>query len=241
MCTVSFYSDDKKVVITSNRDEHSDRPLAIAPKQYLYNNTPLYFPKDPKAGGSWFVVKPDNAVFVLLNGAEQKHISNPPYDKSRGVILLEIASAHNLMEYWDCIDLLRIEPFTIIAFIQQKLFQLRWNGHLKELKMLDNKAPKIWSSSTLYNPDIMEQRAFWFSEFLSQNHKPIEARDLMNFHTTTQSNDIENGLLINRNTKIRTKSITQCILENNRIELLHADLINGFTTSIIVNNETLVA
>ena len=148
MCTVSFYAKHNEVIITSNRDEHIDRPLAFTPQKYIYNNTPLFFPKDPKAGGSWFVVRNDLSVYVLLNGAEENHISKPPYIKSRGIIMLDIASANNLRDYWDSIDL-QIEPFTIIMFDKRKLFQLRWNGIRKDFKVDEGK-PNIWSSSTLY-------------------------------------------------------------------------------------------
>ena len=47
MCTVSFYPDNSKVIITSNIDEHINRPLAIAPKRESYGAKTLYYPKDP--------------------------------------------------------------------------------------------------------------------------------------------------------------------------------------------------
>ena len=34
MCTVSFYRDNSKVIITSNRDEHINRPSAISLKKH---------------------------------------------------------------------------------------------------------------------------------------------------------------------------------------------------------------
>lgn len=234
MCTVSFYTNDKKVIITSNRDEHIDRPSAITPQEYIYNNTLLYFPKDPKAGGSWFVVKNDHSVFVLLNGAKKKHISKPPYIKSRGIILLDIASANDFSEYWDGIDLQLIEPFTIISYVKEKLYQLRWNGTEKEFKPLDASKPKIWSSSTLYTPRITKKRETWYSDFLKKNEKQISAQDLMNFHTKTKNEDLENGLLINRTTKILTKNVTQWMLKNHQIKVSHRDLIKDSTTSIIL-------
>lgn len=165
MCTVSFYTNNNEVIITSNRDEHIDRPLAITPQKYIYNNTPLYFPKDPKAGGTWFAVRNDNSVFVLLNGAEEKHISKPPYLKSRGIIMLDIASSNGLKDYWNSIDLQQIEPFTIIAFVNEKLHQLRWNGIQKEFKTLDASNPKIWSSSTLYSPKMIKKGSIGFRIF----------------------------------------------------------------------------
>jgi hypothetical protein len=40
-------------------------------------------------------------------------------------------------DYWNTIDLDRIEPFTIVLFQDQELFQLRWNGADKEAIKLD--------------------------------------------------------------------------------------------------------
>jgi hypothetical protein len=31
----------------------------------------LIFPKDPKAGGTWFVANADGVILVLLNGADE--------------------------------------------------------------------------------------------------------------------------------------------------------------------------
>jgi hypothetical protein len=51
-------------------------------------------------------------------------------------------------DYWNTIDLDRIEPFTIVLFQDQELFQLRWNGADKEAIKLDANEKHIWSSST---------------------------------------------------------------------------------------------
>ncbi len=54
MCTVSFVKTADSIIITSNRDEKIIRPSAIPPKSYRVNNQNLIYPKDPKAGGTWF-------------------------------------------------------------------------------------------------------------------------------------------------------------------------------------------
>lgn len=201
----------------------------------------MYFPKDPKAGGTWFAVRNDNSVFVLLNGAEEKHISKPPYLKSRGIIMLDIASSNGLKDYWNSIDLQQIEPFTIIAFVNEKLHQLRWNGIQKEFKTLDASNPKIWSSSTLYSPKMIKKREHWFSDFLINKEKPIRAQDLINFHTKTKIDDLENGLLVKRISKIQTKNVTQYVLNNHQAMLSHFDLIKEASTSIIIDSEDILA
>jgi hypothetical protein len=47
------------------------RPSAIAPKNYTVNGKNVIYPKDPKAGGTWYVVDENGTVLVLLNGAEK--------------------------------------------------------------------------------------------------------------------------------------------------------------------------
>ena len=67
------------------------------------------------------------------------------------------------------INLENIEPFTLVLFQNQALFQLRWNGIKKETLELDIHKNHVWSSSTLYPEVIRKQRADWFYTFLEAN------------------------------------------------------------------------
>jgi hypothetical protein len=96
-------------------------------------------------------------VAVLLNGAAEKHQLKPTYRKSRGLILLDIISADSPIEHWKTINLLDLEPFTIVLFQENKLYQLRWNEIEKETIDLDVSKNHIWSSSTLYPKEIREK------------------------------------------------------------------------------------
>ena len=98
MCTVSFVSSNGKTIITSNRDEKVLRPSAIEPKNYQINTKNVFFPKDPKAGGTWFAVDENSNVLVLLNGAEEKHILKEKYNRSRGLIVLELIGETSPLE-----------------------------------------------------------------------------------------------------------------------------------------------
>jgi hypothetical protein len=44
----------------------------------------VIYPKDPKAGGTWYVVDENGTVLVLLNGAEEKHTIKLSYRKKPG-------------------------------------------------------------------------------------------------------------------------------------------------------------
>lgn len=234
MCTVSFVCFQNKVIITSNRDEQVLRP-ALEPRRYVIGNKNVFFPKDPKAGGTWFAVDENANAIVLLNGASEKHEWNPPYRKSRGLIVLDLIGSQSPISEWKSIDLENIEPFTLVLYENQKLHQLRWNGSQKETAVLDGSRDYIWSSSTLYPQHIRQQRAEWFSHFLETKPDVNEA-EMFNFHRYTEDANRENGLVINRNDFLKTLSITQVVIEHNKVNLMHHDLLGQqeFSQSFLI-------
>ena len=234
MCTVSFVFSNGKSILTHNRDEKVARPSAINPQKYTVNNKNIYFPKDQKAGGTWYAVAENGTVLVLLNGADEKHQLKPSYRKSRGLIVLDLISSNSPIEEWNLIDLSDIEPFTIVLFQNKELYQLRWNEVEKATLNLDVNQRHIWSSSTLYPKEIREHRAEIFQNFIISND--ISAEKLFQFHRYAKEDDQENGLIINRNNEMKTLSITQTIIQENKIVLSYHDLQNQeeFTNSITI-------
>lgn len=224
MCTVSFVCTNDTIIITSNRDEKVIRPSAIPPKNYTLNGKNIIYPKDPKAGGTWYVVDENGTVLVLLNGADEKHQLELPYRKSRGLIVLEMISSVSPKMFWDEIDLEKIEPFTLVLFQEKQLFQLRWNGAKKSTVDLEIDKNYVWSSSTLYSKEIREQRSNWFYAFLDSNPEITEAK-MLHFHRYTEADNNEHGLVINRNDELKTLSITQSVIEKNKVMIHHLDLI----------------
>ncbi len=223
MCTVTYISTKEGCIITSNRDEKIAREKAIPPQSYEINGQKIIFPKDPRAGGTW-IAHTENKIVVLLNGALEKHVVKPSYRKSRGLIVLEIASANNSLALWKTIDLSEIEPFTIVLFENNTLFQLQWNEFAKSQEELSVSESHIWSSSTLYAKDIRTERAKWFAHFMDKNANPT-ATDILNFHQFTESNNSEFGLQINRNNLLKTISISQCVVIQNKIQITYLDLL----------------
>lgn len=226
MCTVSFVSSNDTIIITSNRDEKIIRLSAFPPKNYTLNGKNIIYPKDPKAGGTWFVVDEKGNVLVLLNGADEKHEVKLPYRKSRGLIVLEMISSVSPKEFWDEIDLNDIEPFTLVLLQDKRLFQLRWNGIGKSTIDLDIHKNHVWSSSTLYSKEIREERSGWFYKFLNDNSE-ITATKMLGFHQYTENENKDHGLVINRNNELKTLSITQSIIEKNKVIIKHLDLTEG--------------
>lgn len=224
MCTVSFVNVHGKIIITSNRDEKIIRPNAIEPKTYYLNDKKVIFPKDNKAGGTWYAIDEHSNVLVLLNGAEERHILKDSYRKSRGLIVLDLISSESPLEAWNAIDLDHIEPFTLVLFENQKLYQLRWNEIKKSTLELDANQSYIWSSSTLYSKEIRAKRANWFSTFLDTQPE-VNEEELFNFHRYTEKENNEHGLVINRNNLLKTLSITQTVIEMNKVSIHYNDLI----------------
>src|SRR4026207_1194678 len=90
MCTVTFIPAKNGYFITSNRDEKYSRKRAIPPAMYTIGKSKLLFPKDTNAGGTWIALHESGNAAVILNGAFGRHAPQAPYEKSRGIILLEI-------------------------------------------------------------------------------------------------------------------------------------------------------
>lgn len=235
MCTLSFYKGINQVIITSNRDENRLRPNAIHPKKINLKNTTVYCPIDPQHNGTWFAANQKGDVFVLLNGAENKHISNPPYKKSRGLILLEIVDHENILENWQSIELKGIENFTLIVFVEKKLFHFTWNGSEKSCQKLNENKPYIWSSSTLYDDTTRRKREDEFNSLIAKNKHSISSDDLINFHTMTEMENNSEGIIINRTSNILTKNITQITLKSNSFKLHHWDLIDDNQSSLQID------
>ncbi len=235
MCTVSFIPVEKSFVFTSNRDEHSTRPSAFVPKEEVINNKKIVFPKDPQAGGTWFAVSESGVIAVLLNGAFEKHIPKGNYAKSRGLVVLDIVSNDNPHGYLDKINLLNIEPFTILVFNEHKLVELRWDGEKKFIERKDHSKSYIWSSATLYQKEVIKNREMLFLDFLDKEE--LTTTSIIDFHSNNHQ-DLENGFIIDRETGLKTFSVTQAVWENEKITLKHIDLLEKKTHDVEVCTNT---
>ena len=226
MCTVSFVYTNNSFLLTSNRDEKITRPSAIEPKIYQSQTKKIIYPKDAKAGGTWFVVDELGNAIILLNGGKTKHIIKEKYRLSRGVIVLDLIISNAIVSTWETIDLTDIEPFTLLVLENKQPFQLQWSGDDKSTIELEVNQTYIWSSSTLYTPEIQQQRAEWFTQYMNDN-KEISAEKMRFFHKNTEIKDSKNGLIINRDNLYKTLSVTQTVISENSISVDHSDLIEN--------------
>ena len=239
MCTVTYIKHNDQYFFTSNRDENIKRTSALHPQKYDSGDFHLYYPKDPQGNGTWFCIKNDGRICILLNGAQKKHVSQGPYHKSRGLVLLELIMKKEMISGWEALNLENIEPFTIIAFSNGMLHQLRWDGTNKESIPLNPDEAHIWSSATLYSDDIISQKKAMFEHFLFENIANLDADRILNFHSTTKKEDVDAESQSISKELVMTKNITQCIMTHKDFTLAHVDLLTDEKT--IINAEIVVA
>jgi len=220
---VTYIPTNDKYFISSNRDEKNSRSRAVAPAVYEINQKKLIFPKDSDAGGSWIALHENGNAAVLLNGAFEKHISKPPYRKSRGKIFLNIIADERPVRYFHQLDLGQIEAFTLVLLEKDNLYECRWDGKVKYYQQLKKHRPYIWSSATLYEKSIVEKREQWFASFLSRNPHPTQ-KDILEFHQFTGDGDTQNDLLMEREGVYATVSITSMLLTGDRGSMKYLDL-----------------
>ena len=223
MCTVSFIPVQGKVFITHNRDEKIARPKALYPNEYNINGHKLLFPRDTAAGGSWFAMNQNGAAAVLLNGGYTKHVTNPPYRKSRGLVFLDIIAAENILSAYQEADFSNIEPFTVILWYEENLFECRWDGSRKYIKELEITSTHIWSSVTLYDPEVISRRQHWFEKWLVQNPAPA-LDDIIQFHLSGGDGDSQNDLRMNRADQMLTVSVTGLEINHDHAVMKYLDL-----------------
>ncbi len=223
MCTVTFIPNESGSILTSNRDESTLRPASLPPKTFNGKHKKILFPVDPISGGSWIMLDNKGNKVVLLNGATENHLRQTEYRESRGKILLHLFDSPNILMSWETINLINIEPFTIVLNINKLLYQLQWNGEEKFKLELDSHESHIWSSSTLYSPEMKVERHLWFKELIQKN-PDITSSEILNFHQYFENENSEFGLTINRENRVMTQSITQIVTNKNSLSMKYLQL-----------------
>jgi hypothetical protein len=227
MCTVSFIPAKDKVFITSNRDEKGWRKPAAQPAFYTASKCDMLFPRDGSKGGSWISLCSNGNAGVLLNGAFEKHEPMPPYAKSRGLVFLDTMDAANPLKKFLKQSLAGIEPFTLILWQQNNLYECRWDAfEKKHCQPLKSYRPYIWSSATLYNQETRKKREYWFAKWLSKNNQPTQ-QGILDFHHFAGDGDITNDLFMNRDGKVFTVSITSIRIEEEKGTLTYLDTVSN--------------
>jgi hypothetical protein len=225
MCVLTYIpTTNKGFILTSNRDEAVSREVATPPRRYMIYGHHVFFPRDPLGGGTW-IASSGAVTLCLLNGGITRHIPQPPYRQSRGKVILDFFKYCTVNKFIDDYNFTGIEPFTLVIIEntgELMIHELKWNG--KELfnKKIDTSKPRIWSSVTLYSPEIIEMREKWFADFLQQ---PLSPEKVLDFHQNAGAGDIRNDIRINRDNLLKTVSTTQYVINEKFFTIYYEDLV----------------
>ncbi len=118
----------------------------------------------------------------------------------------------------------QMEPFTLIAWEQQQLYEFRWDGTKKHLHTPNPSLPHLWASSTLYPESIQQKRQHWFRNFLNQQ-SVYDSASIVHFHKTAGDGDPLNDLVMNRNNIVCTTSITMIEYHTGKLNMQYYDLL----------------
>jgi len=217
MCTITYLPlSSSSFILTSNRDEGRYRKIALPPDKYAVHGVDVYFPKDMDAYGTWFAAA-KKFTLCIMNGAFHPHQHNPPYRLSRGIMLLDFFLYNNVHDF-----------VTLLIFEQSAettIHEIRWDEKQIYTAIKDATVPLIWSSAQLYPKEVILQREEWFAAWLQAN-KEFTMDRIINFHKTGGTGDSNTDLLMNRDGKVFTVSITSVLRSNNENIMRYEDMIS---------------
>lgn len=234
MCTLSYFPvNQNSFVITSNRDEAPHR-AATEVKSLLVNGQTVIFPADREAGGTWIAASSENRIVCVLNGAFVKHQHHPPYRRSRGLMALDYFFFDSPADFFKSYAFSGMEPFTFLIFEKGTIWDARFDGRQLFTKERTPDIPLIWSSVTLYDKYMREQRRQWFATWLQEN-AGINQKKLTHFHLKGGVGDPWIDYVMNRNNIVKTVSITSIVQEPSSVSFCFQDLHHTDSNPINLN------
>lgn len=229
MCTITYLPlGSSSFIITSNRDEGAYRKIALPPEKYMVHDTSVYFPKDTDANGTWFATSETTFTLCLMNGAFERHKHQPPYRLSRGIMLLDFFIYRDVDAFISQYDFKGIEPFTLFIIEQNsgiKIHEIRWDENKIYYAISDASVPHIWSSAQLYDKEVIQEREVWFDAWLNAKNE-FTMEKIILFHKTGGDGNSYTDLLMNRDGKVFTVSITSVKRDENKGLMHYEDMIS---------------
>lgn len=228
MCTVTYLPKaDGGFIFTTNRDEsplRSPESLDTA----MMRGTQLLFPRDTAAGGTWVIAGSNGIVACILNGAFLKHKHQPPYRRSRGLMALDFFSMDSVQAFVRQYTFEGMEPFTMLVIRSGQVTDIRWDEKKLSVQEKDATRPQVWSSPTLYTPEMQHKREEWFKNWL-KDQDTFEQGAILHWHRTAGEGDPENDVVMNRSNIVRTVSITSIEATLQQLDLTYHDLLRQQT------------
>ena len=230
MCTLTFYPKGPQWLVTFNRDERKERPAAQPPQVYDSPQGQLWYPRDPQGGGTWFAVNiTQNRISCLMNGGYVRHVPQPPYRRSRGLIVLEALTQPDLETWMQGFEGEGMEPFTLmnLDYAHQRVEEYRWTGKVGVLTRHSARVPQIWASATLYEGRGLAWRRMAYQNLLAQ-HPELTPEQVWNFHLQP-THTLEGEGVCLQTPHGGTVSVTQAQISSSSLQLRYQDLLGNET------------
>jgi hypothetical protein len=151
MCTVSWVHEERGYQLFCNRDEKLTRSGATDTQLLCRDGVRFLAPIDGDFGGTWIAANEFGVSVCLLNGAAKSHRAADSHHRSRGQIVLDLASAKSLQDvqarFWQY-DLSAYESFTLSVLDRgQREVVMEWDGTEKHsLPIGESYIPLVSSS-----------------------------------------------------------------------------------------------
>ncbi len=221
------------MIITANRDESPERKSADFPAKAVKESQSAFYPQDGDKGGTWIASTSSGKVVNLMNGAFEAHQSNPPYRKSRGLVLLDAFDYESFERFSFQASFEGIEPFTMVCFEPFRngnlLAELRWDGRYQHYQTLDPDKPYLWTSASLYSQKSHDARNQYFHQYLA-TESFIDSGELMDLHREMAMGCFEADFSEDGNLPpVQTLSCTQVEISKQVRIMRYRDLKHDFT------------
>ncbi|HEY1047865.1 MAG TPA: NRDE family protein [Bacteroidia bacterium] len=213
MCILTFTDNENSKIITFTRDEDPNRPF----ENMKVHSNGLICPMDLKNNGTWIGFN-GQQISMLQNGALEKHKRKDHYDRSRGLILMDVLKGKKIEQVFLDLKGLEIEPFSLSNYdVSNNLFTIYAYDGENCVKTIHNDLNKIINlSSTLYDNDnkIRIRKAYLELNAYSPN-------DLIEFHLKYKINQTE-GIF---HPLVSSTSVTQFVVSRSEIQYKFINLL----------------
>ncbi len=136
--------------------------------------------------------------------------------------MTDAVSDPNVSAFLENYELNGIAPFTLLIFENDRLNELVWDGEKKHHHKLPVSEPRIWSSATLYTPEIRAYRKKLFEDWTSETEQ-YDRESIMSFHQMANG-DPFNDFVMDRDGIVSTLSITCIVLKPSSGSILHQEI-----------------
>lgn len=220
MCNVTFLKNRYSTILTSDWDGNVERGYALPPLTTTRNNKKIMFTRDEKTGGSWFAASEEGHVAVMIH-QESELTRKENKLKSSSLVLLDIVCSDFPISFFTEYDLGYFEPFSLILYIDDKLYDMTWDNGEKTIVGLDVAGEHIWSSMQAYYQQFSVEKREEFKHFLVKKPKPYAAA-IRAFHKEL----------------CKVPSITQAVVMTNCIMFYHINVLEDkfYVSSLPLKN-----